>query len=187
MYAAVDDETLGHGADLARHIEGAAGGGLGHGGVDVGVGADYHGGVPAQLQTLIFEVPPAVFGHAPPGGGAAREVHPGDALVRGQPFADGLSAAGDALVGIARETGLVHELGEQQHGERVVAGGLGYAAVAAQQRGRDLFCKQRQRRVEGDDADYGADGLAYRDVEVVLHAGLYAEGDDSPREVVPRG
>ena len=187
VYTAVDDEALGHGADLTGHVEGAAGGCFVDSVVDVRVCADYHRRVAAKLKALIFQVAAAVFGDALAGGGAAGEVHARNAVIRGEPLADAFAAAGDALVSVAGEARLIHKLREQQHGERVVARRLDDAAVAAEQSWGDFLCKQSQGRVEWNYADDGSDRLADGDVKVVLHAGLHAEGYRRAAEVVARG
>ena len=187
MHAAVDYEALRNGADLTGHVESAAGRSLCDGIVDIGVGTDYHGRVSAQLKALVFKVAAAVFRDAPAGGGAAGEIDAGDAVVSGEPLAHGLATAGNALVCVAGEARLVHQLRKLEHGERIVACGLDDATVAAEQGRRRLLGKEHQGRVERYYADYCADGLADRYVKVVFHAGLYAKRYGSAAEVVLRG
>lgn len=111
MYTAVDYEPFRYRAYLPGHVEGATGRGLCDGAIYIRVSANYHRGVSAELEALVFEVASAVFRHALTGSGASGEVNACYAVVRGQPFADGLTATRYALIGIAREAGLIHQLG----------------------------------------------------------------------------
>ncbi len=61
----------------------------------------------------------------------------------------------------------IHDLGQDDRGERAPFRGLVHDRAAGRQRGRDLPCRQHERRVPRRDHADGADRLAQRIIDVV--------------------
>ncbi len=138
----------------------------------VGGREDDVGGLAAEFEGDLLDLPGGDRGDLPADGGGAGEGDQVDAGVFGEGLAGDRAEAGDQVEDARREAGLVHRFGEETGDQRGVLGGL-HDDRAARREGRgDLGDDLVQGVVPGRDRGHDTDRLVVHD----RVAGLLLEG-----------
>ena len=133
----------------------------------VEVGGGIHDGarVAAQLEHHLLLARARL--HRPADAGRAGEGQQLEPLVLDQPVAQ-LPAHGQDGHGARRQAGLVDDLGDREHRERVAGGRLEHDGATRRDGRGDLVGRQVEREVEGTDGRHRADREAPGDADATL-------------------